>query len=96
MYHSIDSLHKVLGFRTDYEFIKKSTMRSIIKQTKKYIYHSVKNIAHITVDQNFLTDFIFCVSMLDFTNHKTYIILHFDRHTFKESCLSGFFYYELL
>ena len=30
-----DALHKVFGFRTDYEFIKKSTMRSIIKQTKK-------------------------------------------------------------
>ena len=26
-----DSLHKTFGFRTDYEFIKKSTMRSIIK-----------------------------------------------------------------
>ena len=31
----IDTLHKAFGFRTDYEFIKKSTMRSIIKQTKK-------------------------------------------------------------
>lgn len=30
-----DTLHKAFGFRTDYEFIKKSTMRSIIKQTKK-------------------------------------------------------------
>ena len=30
-----DALHKVFGFRTDYEFIKKSTMRSIIKQTKE-------------------------------------------------------------
>ena len=30
-----DSLHKAFGFRTDYEFIKKSTMRSIIKQTKE-------------------------------------------------------------
>lgn len=30
-----DSLHKTFGFRTDYEFIKKSTMRSIIKQTKE-------------------------------------------------------------
>ena len=30
-----DTLHKVFGFRTDYEFIKKSTMRNIIKQTKK-------------------------------------------------------------
>ena len=29
-----DSLHKTFGFRTDYEFIKKSTMRSIIKQKK--------------------------------------------------------------
>ena len=30
-----DSLHKTFSFRTDYEFIKKSTMRSIIKQTKE-------------------------------------------------------------
>ena len=30
-----DSLHNIFGFRTDYEFIKKSTMRSIIKQTKE-------------------------------------------------------------
>ena len=30
-----DALHKAFGFRTDYEFIKKSTMQSIIKQTKK-------------------------------------------------------------
>lgn len=30
-----DSLHRTFGFRTDYEFIRKSTMRSIIKQTKE-------------------------------------------------------------
>lgn len=30
-----DLLHKTFGFRTDYEFIKKSTIRSIIKQTKE-------------------------------------------------------------
>ena len=30
-----DTLHKNFGFRTDYEFIKKSTMRSIIKETKQ-------------------------------------------------------------
>lgn len=30
-----DLLHKTFGFRTDYEFIKKSTMRSIVKQTKE-------------------------------------------------------------
>ncbi len=29
-----DDLHKVFGFHTDYEFISKSTMRSIIKSTK--------------------------------------------------------------
>ena len=29
-----DKLHKVFGFHTDYEFISKSTMRSIIKSTK--------------------------------------------------------------
>ena len=29
-----DDLHKVFGFHTDYEFISKSAMRSIIKSTK--------------------------------------------------------------
>ena len=36
-----DSLHKTFGFRTDYEFIKKSTMRSIIKQTKEISFTTV-------------------------------------------------------
>jgi transposase len=30
-----NALHKAFGFRTDYEFIPKSSMRSIIKETKK-------------------------------------------------------------
>lgn len=30
-----DTLHKAFGFRTDYEFITKSSMRSIIKETKQ-------------------------------------------------------------
>ncbi len=30
-----DTLHKTFGFRTDYEFITKSSMRTIIKETKK-------------------------------------------------------------
>lgn len=30
-----DALHKVFGFRTDYEFITKSSMRTIIKETKQ-------------------------------------------------------------
>ena len=30
-----DSLHKTFGFRTDYEFISKSSMRTIIKDTKQ-------------------------------------------------------------
>lgn len=30
-----DSLHKTFGFRTDYEFISKSSMRTIIKNTKR-------------------------------------------------------------
>lgn len=30
-----DALHKTFGFRTDYEFISKSSMRSIIKETKQ-------------------------------------------------------------
>ena len=29
-----DDLHKAFGFHTDYEFISKSDMRSIIKNTK--------------------------------------------------------------
>lgn len=29
-----DDLHMTFGFHTDYEFISKSTMRSIIKETK--------------------------------------------------------------
>lgn len=37
-----DSLHKIFGFRTDYEFIKKSTMRSIIKQSKEINPSSTK------------------------------------------------------
>lgn len=30
-----DELHKIFGFRTDYEFLSRSTVRSIIKDTKK-------------------------------------------------------------
>ena len=30
-----DTLHNVFGFRTDYEFIPKATMRTIIKETKQ-------------------------------------------------------------
>ena len=30
-----DALHRAFNFRTDYEFITKSTMRSIIKETKQ-------------------------------------------------------------
>lgn len=30
-----DKLHSSFGFRTDYEFIRKSTMRTIIKETKQ-------------------------------------------------------------
>lgn len=29
-----DALHDIFGFRTDYEFISKSSMRNIIKETK--------------------------------------------------------------
>ena len=29
-----DDLHRAFGFRTDYEFISKSVMRSIVKNTK--------------------------------------------------------------
>jgi hypothetical protein len=30
-----DTLHKTFGFRTDYEFITKASMRTIIKETKQ-------------------------------------------------------------
>lgn len=30
-----DALHEVFGFRTDYEFITKTSMRSVVKETKK-------------------------------------------------------------
>ncbi len=49
-----DSLHRTFGFRTDYEFIKKSTMRSIIKQTKEIDLPQCKKystIAHIAAKQ---------------------------------------------
>ena len=32
-----DALHKTFGFRTDYEFITKSSMRTIIKETKQIV-----------------------------------------------------------
>lgn len=38
-----DSLHKTFGFRTDYEFIAKSSMRTIIKETKQ-VKQEVKKI----------------------------------------------------
>ena len=37
-----DTLHRNFGFRTDYEFIKKSTMRSIIKETKIINFSNTK------------------------------------------------------
>ena len=30
-----DSLHKTFGFRTDYEFVTKASMRTIIKEMKQ-------------------------------------------------------------
>ena len=38
-----DALHNAFGFRTDYEFISKSSMRSIIKETKQKKQHKSKN-----------------------------------------------------
>ena len=43
-----DTLHRNFGFRTDYEFIKKSTMRSIIKETKIINFSNTK-IQHISL-----------------------------------------------
>ena len=37
-----DSLHKAFGFRTDYEFISKASMRTIIKTTKQIFKDTVK------------------------------------------------------
>lgn len=37
-----DALHKAFGFRTDYEFISKSSMRSIIKETKQVKIETAK------------------------------------------------------
>ncbi len=62
-----DSLHKAFGFRTDYEFIKKSTMRSIIKQTKEINLPQAKKystIAHIAAKPKTATS-------LDFTGFVT-------------------------
>lgn len=42
-----DALHKAFGFRTDYEFISKSSMRSMIKETKQVKNRNRENIAHI-------------------------------------------------
>ena len=37
-----DRLHKTFGFRTDYEFITKSSMMTIIKETKQLKQESKK------------------------------------------------------
>lgn len=34
-YKLTDTLHSIFGFRTDYEFITKSSMRSIVSMTQK-------------------------------------------------------------
>lgn len=48
-----DDLHMTFGFHTDYEFISKSTMRSIIKETKtvKRNKEQGTNIAHIVTSR---------------------------------------------
>ena len=38
-----DSLHKIFGFHTDFEFISKSSMRNIIKNTKVHTNENTKN-----------------------------------------------------
>ena len=38
-----DALHTAFGFRTDYEFISKADMRTIIKETKQKKKHNFKN-----------------------------------------------------
>ena len=38
-----DSLHKIFGFHTDFEFISKSSMRNIIKNTKVHQNENIKN-----------------------------------------------------
>ena len=66
-----DSLHKTFGFRTDYEFIKKSTMRNIIKQTKEINLPQCKKystIAHIATKQK-------TAASIDFTGFTTVFLL---------------------
>ena len=66
-----DSLHKTFGFRTDYEFIKKSTMRSIIKQTKEINLPQCKKystIAHIAMKQK-------TAASIDFAGFTTVFLL---------------------
>lgn len=49
-----DKLHSSLGFRTDYEFIRKSTMRAIIKETKQK-KRTNRKIAHIVANKKTAT-----------------------------------------
>ena len=42
-----DKLHEVFGFRTDFEFISKATMRGIIRETKQVTSTKPKKTAHI-------------------------------------------------
>ena len=38
-----DALHTAFGFRTDYEFISKADMQTIIKETKQKKKHNLQN-----------------------------------------------------
>lgn len=49
-----DKLHSSFGFRTDYEFIRKSTMRAIIKETKQK-KRTNRKIAHIVANKKTAT-----------------------------------------
>lgn len=62
-----DDLHKVFGFHTDYEFISKSTMRSIIKSTKT---EETKKIAQIVSKRRMATARIITGLVAIFYFHK--------------------------
>ncbi len=62
-----DDLHKAFGFHTDYEFISKSAMRSIIKSTKT---EEVKKIAQIVSKEKMATASIITGFVATFCFHK--------------------------
>ena len=54
-----DKLHSSFGFRTDYEFIRKSTMRAIIKETKQKKKNKQKNSTYRCKQENGYTAHVY-------------------------------------